>query len=80
MLQDIAEGVFTHLKAVRRKATKDSARADRSVVDHMNIIEAIEERNADLASQLVREHTFRLHDYVAHNWKFLTPGADSAAS
>jgi len=80
MLEDIAQGVFTHLKAVRRKATKDSARADRSVVDHMNIIEAIEERNADLASQLVREHTFRLHDYVARSWKFLAPEADIAAS
>jgi DNA-binding GntR family transcriptional regulator len=38
MLQDIANGLFTHLKAVRRKALRDSSRADRSVVDHMNII------------------------------------------
>lgn len=80
MLQDIAQGLFTHLKAVRRKATKDQSRADRSVVDHMNIIEAIEDRDADLASALVREHTFRLHDYVARTWKFLAPTADVAAS
>jgi len=68
MLQDMAKGLFTHLKAVRRKALQDSARADRSVVDHMNIIEAIEARNPELASDLVREHTLRLHDYIRGNW------------
>jgi len=69
MLQQIAKGLFTHLKAVRRKGMADTARADRSVVDHMNIIEAIEERNADLASELVREHTLRLHEYIRGSWK-----------
>ena len=68
MLQDIAQGLFTHLKAVRRKGMADTTRADRSVVDHMNIIEAIEERHADLASELVREHTLRLHDYIGRSW------------
>ena len=71
MLQDIANGLFTHLKAVRRKALRDSSRADRSVVDHMNIIEAIEDRNAELASELVRKHTLRLHDYIRRSWKFI---------
>ncbi len=71
MLQDIANGLFTHLKAVRRKALRDSSRADRSVVDHMNIIEAIEDRNAELASELVREHTLRLHNYIRRSWKFI---------
>jgi DNA-binding GntR family transcriptional regulator len=80
MIEDIARGLFTHLKSVRRKAMTDSSRADRSVVDHMNIIEAIEGRNADLAAELVREHTFRLHDYVRRTWKFLVPPADVAAS
>ena len=80
MLQDLARGVFTHLKAVRRKAMRDSSRADRSIVDHMNIIEAIEARNAELASELVREHTFRLHDYVRRTWKFLVAPAEVAAS
>lgn len=80
MLEDIARGLFTHLKAVRRKAMSDSSRADRSVIDHMNIIEAIEGRNAELAAELVREHTFRLHDYVRRTWKFLAPPADVAAS
>ena len=78
MLQQIAEGLFTHLKAVRRKGMADTARADRSVVDHMNIIEAIEDRNADLASDLVREHTLRLHEYIRRSWKHIV-GEESAA-
>jgi DNA-binding GntR family transcriptional regulator len=68
MLQDIAKGLFTHLKAVRRRAMRDSTRTDRSVVDHMNIIEAIEARNPELACVLVRAHTLRLHDYIRRNW------------
>ena len=78
MLQQIAEGLFTHLKAVRRKGMADTARADRSVVDHMNIIEAIEERNADLAADLVRDHTMRLHDYIRRSWKHIV-GEEPAA-
>ena len=70
-LTTIAEGLFTHLKAVRRKGMEDSRRADRSVVDHMNIIQAIEDRDADLASDLVREHTMRLHDYLSRNLKHI---------
>jgi DNA-binding GntR family transcriptional regulator len=80
MLQDIAKGLFTHLKAVRRKAMRDSSRADRSVVDHMNIIEAIESRNTELACELVREHTLRLHDYIRRSWKYIIGPEETAAS
>jgi DNA-binding GntR family transcriptional regulator len=76
-LTEIAEGLFTHLKAVRRKGMEDSTRTDRSVVDHMNIIEAIEDRHADLAGELVREHTLRLHDYIQRSWKHIV-GEDPA--
>jgi DNA-binding GntR family transcriptional regulator len=34
----------------------------------MHIIEAIESRDADLAAQLVREHTLKLRDHVALNF------------
>lgn len=78
MLQDIARGLFTHLKAVRRKAMRDGSRADRSVVDHIQIIEAIEKRNPELASELVREHTLRLHDYIRRSWDFITGQPEQA--
>lgn len=68
MLQDHAESLFVHLKPVRRRAMRDSTRADRSVVDHTNIIESIEARDAELAATLVRTHTMRLHDYLAKTW------------
>ena len=71
MLQEIAEGLFTHLKAVRRKGMADTSRAGQSVVDHMHIIEAIEGRNADLASDLVRDHTMRLREYIRGSWKHI---------
>jgi DNA-binding GntR family transcriptional regulator len=32
------------------------------------IIEALESRDADKASQLVREHTMRLHEHVRRSW------------
>jgi len=71
MIETIAQGLFTHLKAIRRKALRDTSRADRSVVDHMHIIEAIEARDADLACDLVREHTMRLHAYIRRSWRYI---------
>lgn len=71
MLQEIAEGLFTHLKVVRRNGMRDTSRAGQSVVDHIHIIEAIEQRKPDLATDLVREHTLRLRDYIRDSWKHI---------
>lgn len=68
MLKNMADGLFLHMHAVRRRAMGESDRAQRSVVDHMGIIKALEARDADLASQLVREHTMRLHDHIDSTW------------
>jgi len=72
MLKSIADGLFLHMRAVRRHAMPEKDRTERSVVDHIHIIEAIEARDADLASRLVREHTMRLHDHVIETWTELT--------
>lgn len=50
----------------------ENNRASRSVADHMEIIEALEARDAELASRLVREHTMRLHDHIEARWTRLT--------
>ncbi len=71
MLKSIADGLFLHMHAVRRRAMGEGDRATRSVVDHMSIIEAFENRDVELASKLVREHTMRLHDHVRRTWKLL---------
>ena len=69
LLGEMAESLFTHLRAVRRRALADADRAESSVADHMAIIEAIEARDADRASRLVREHTMRLREYLRRSWK-----------
>lgn len=69
LLSEIADGLFVHMHAVRRRALEENDRATRSVVDHAEIIEALEARDADLASRLVREHTMRLHNHVRRVWK-----------
>ncbi|MEP2028279.1 MAG: GntR family transcriptional regulator [Paracoccaceae bacterium] len=68
LLAEMADGLFVHMHAVRRRALEENDRASRSVVDHMGIIEALEARDADLTAQLVREHTMRLHNHVRRVW------------
>jgi DNA-binding GntR family transcriptional regulator len=80
MLKSIADGLFLHMHAVRRRAMAEGDRATRSVVDHMAIIEALESRNPELASQLVREHTMRLHEHVRRGWTRLEGQARSRAA
>ena len=68
LLGRMADGLFMHMHAVRRRALEENDRASRSIVDHMEIIEALESRDADLAARLVREHTMRLHTHVRRAW------------
>ena len=68
LLRTTADDLFAHMYAVRRRALSEGDRASRSVADHMEIIEALEAREAELASQLVREHTMRLHDHIQERW------------
>ncbi|MGI9364648.1 MAG: GntR family transcriptional regulator [Rhizobiaceae bacterium] len=68
LLKTTADGLFQHMHAVRRRAMGEADRATKSVVDHMEIIEALEIRDADLASRLVREHTMKLHEHVRATW------------
>lgn len=68
LLKTMADGLFTHMRAVRRRAMGESDRARRSVADHMEIIDSLTARDADLASRRVREHTMRLHDHISKTW------------
>lgn len=81
MLKDIADGLFLHMRAIRNRAMAEGDRVKRSVVDHMHIIEALEDRDGALASELVREHTLRLHAHVRRSWKeFLSSSRTGAAA
>ena len=68
LLAAMADELFVHMHGVRRRALEENNRATRSVVDHLEIIEALEARDANLAARLVREHTMRLHDHVRDAW------------
>lgn len=68
LLGTIADSLFIHMRAIRARTMSEDDRASRSIVDHIHIIEALEQRDADLAERLVREHTISLHDHVERNW------------
>jgi DNA-binding GntR family transcriptional regulator len=68
LLKETADGLFVHVQAIRACTIGESDRAQRSIVDHMHIIEALEARDAELAERLVREHTLNLHAYVDRTW------------
>src|ERR671922_721572 len=61
----LAENLFTHMRMIRRKTIGEKDRADRSIHDHMSIIEALEARDTKRAEDLVRDHALGLADHVA---------------
>jgi DNA-binding GntR family transcriptional regulator len=71
LIGEITENLFIHMRAIRKVTIGQDNRAERSIVDHMNIIEALGARDADRAERLVREHTFGLHAHVEKHGDFL---------
>jgi DNA-binding GntR family transcriptional regulator len=64
VLIDLAENLFTHMRMIRRKTIGEQDRANRSIHDHLNIIEALEARDTGRAEMLVREHALGLARHV----------------
>jgi DNA-binding GntR family transcriptional regulator len=64
LLVTMANGLLVHVRAIRGSMIGDEDRAERSIVDHMHIIEALEARDAELAERLVREHALALAAHV----------------
>jgi DNA-binding GntR family transcriptional regulator len=71
VLISLAENLFTHMRMIRMKTIGDSDRADRSIRDHMHIIEAIEARDTARAEDLVRSHALGLAEHVARHATYL---------
>ena len=67
MLNDLAENLFTHMRMIRRKTIGEEDRADRSIRDHLNIIQALEARDTERAEDLVRNHALGLAEHVARH-------------
>jgi DNA-binding GntR family transcriptional regulator len=71
LLNLMAENLFIHMRAIRRKTIAEDDRAARSIIDHMAIIEALEARDTDLAETLARQHTLDLAAHVEKNVHYL---------
>src|SRR6187200_1188982 len=64
VLIDLAENLFTHMRMIRRKTIGEQDRVERSIRDHMTIIEALEGRETKRAEDLVRSHALGLAEHV----------------
>lgn len=74
LMTELTGNLFIHMRAVRAVTMKQGDRARRSIVDHRNIVGALETRDADLAAQLVREHTLGLAAHIQRYGDFLDLG------
>jgi DNA-binding GntR family transcriptional regulator len=66
-LQKAADAILIHVRSIRHRTIGEHQRFERSIVDHMHIIEALEARDAELAERLVREHALGLAAHVAQH-------------
>ena len=64
VLISLAENLFTHMRMIRRKTIVEKDRVEKSIRDHMNIIEALEARDTARAEELVRDHALGLAKHV----------------
>ena len=71
LLKRTAEGLFLHMRGIRARTIGEKDRAKRSIIDHIHIIEALEQRDTELAERLVREHTLNLAAHVEKHVNYL---------
>ena len=71
LLATMTETLFIHMRSIRARTIGENDRVQRSIIDHMNIIKALEGRDADLAERLSREHTLGLAAHVEKNVTYL---------
>lgn len=62
-----ADALLIHVRSIRHRTISENHRFERSMVDHMHIIEALEARDAELAERLVRDHALGLAAHVAQH-------------
>ena len=64
LLAELTDNLFFHVRAIRQRTIFEKDRARRSIIDHKDIVEALEQRDAERAERLVREHTLKLRTHV----------------
>lgn len=71
LIIEMADNLFAHMRSIRHRTIAESNRAERSIIDHMHIIEALEHRDTELAERLVRQHSLDLAAHVRENVHYL---------
>ena len=76
-------GLALNRSAIQRKKSRpienfDQTRRQVAAGLPFSLTPAQERVLDELASDLVREHTFRLHDYIRRSWKFLLGPAEAS--
>lgn len=69
LIAAMTDNLFLHVRAIRKATISHGDRAQRSLEDHLNIIEALARRDTEAAEDLSREHALGL---AAHVEKFCT--------
>jgi DNA-binding GntR family transcriptional regulator len=72
IIEDATKNLLIHVRAIRAATISQGDRAERSIIDHLNIIEALERRDTELAEQLSRQHTLNLAVHVERYCDFLS--------
>jgi len=64
VLAEMTENLLLHVRGVRQITIGRDDRASQSIIDHLGIIEALEQRDVERAEKLARDHTLGLATYV----------------
>ncbi len=64
LIAEMTENLLLHVRGIRQLTIGRDHRAARSIEDHLQIIEALEKRDTELAEKLARNHTLGLAAYV----------------
>ena len=71
LLSRMAESILVHVRSIRHRTIGENERATRSVIDHMQIIESLENRRTEEAESLVRDHALALAEHIEQNVDYL---------
>jgi DNA-binding GntR family transcriptional regulator len=72
LIAEMTGNLFIHVRAIRNVSLRQEHRAERSIAEHRQIIDALEARDAELAERLDREHTLGLAAHVEKHGIFHT--------
>ncbi len=64
LIGELVENIVVHMRGVRKVAMRHDGRAEQSLAEHREIIQALQNRDGDRAEKLVREHNLGLARHV----------------